>query len=59
MEKQIKYLSQEQDDDIIDLGELFHDFVKGLKKFWWLLIVLPLLGAGVGFCYGMVNYVPN
>lgn len=59
MEKQTKYLPQEQEDAVIGLGVLLNDFIKGLKKFWWLLIVLPLLGAGVGFCHGKANYVPN
>lgn len=47
------------DDDIIDLNVLLNDFIKGLRKFWWLLVLLPLLGAASGFGYAKMSFVPN
>lgn len=47
-----------QQDDVLDLGRLFQDVRKGLKKFWWLVLVLAVAGSGVFCCYRAVAYKP-
>ena len=49
----------EQDDIYIDLGVLLIDFLKEIKKFWYLLILLPMLGIVGMICYQQIGYVPR
>ena len=49
----------EQDDTYIDLGVLLIDFLKEIKKFWYLLILLPMLGIIGMICYQQIGYVPR
>ena len=42
-------MNMQQEYDYIDLGVLFIDFWKGIKKFWYIIILLMLMGAG-GMC---------
>ena len=48
----------EQDEVYIDLGVLLVDFLKGIKKFWYLLIILPLIGVAGMIGYQRNGYVP-
>ena len=48
----------EQDEIYIDLGVLLVDFLKGIKKFWYLLIILPLIGSACVIGYQRNEYVP-
>ena len=48
----------EQDEIYIDLGVLLVDFLKGIKKFWYLLIILPLIGLACVIGYQRNEYVP-
>lgn len=48
----------QQENDYIDLGVLFIDFWKGLKKFWPVVILLVALGMGAVWGYRSVTYVP-
>lgn len=36
----------------------FSDFVKGVKKFWWLCVALAVVIGGVNFYEGYKNHVP-
>lgn len=42
----------------IDLWVLCRDFVKGCIKFWWLILVLTLIGAGVLLAVNLYLYTP-
>ncbi|MDD7391054.1 MAG: hypothetical protein PUG60_15650 [Lachnospiraceae bacterium] len=46
------------DDDILDLGMLIHDFFRGLKKFWWLVVVLAVLTPAAVLAYSYITYEP-
>lgn len=48
----------QQENDYIDLGVLLIDFWKGIRKFWYIVIILMILGMGTmwGYCYSI--YVP-
>ena len=35
------------EDDVIDLGALFWNVIQGILRFWWLIILLAAVGAGV------------
>ena len=34
------------EDDVIDLGALFWNVIQGILRFWWLIILLAVVGAG-------------
>ena len=36
----------------------FSDFVKGTRKYWWLVVVLTVLFGGVRFYYGYKQSPP-
>lgn len=48
----------QQESDYIDLGVLLIDFWKGIRKFWYLILILMFLGMGVMWGYRSVTYVP-
>lgn len=48
----------EQDETYIDLGVLLVDFLNGIKKFWYLLIILSLIGVAGMIGYQRNGYVP-
>lgn len=51
-------MNKQQENDYIDLGVLLIDFWKGIKKFWYVILILMILGMGAMFGYRYVNYVP-
>lgn len=48
----------QQENDYIDLGVLFIDFWKGIRKFWYIIILLAILGAGTMWGYRFFTYEP-
>ena len=48
----------QQGNDYIDLGVLFIDFWKGIKKFWYVIILLVILGIGAVGGYRHFTYAP-
>lgn len=46
------------EDDVIDLGLLIHDFFRGFKKFWWMVLVLGIVFAGAVYLRAHSTYVP-
>ena len=51
-------MNMQQENDYIDLGVLFIDFWKGIKKFWYIVIILVILGVGAMWGYRYATYVP-
>lgn len=47
-----------QYEDYVDIGVLFVDFWIGIKKFWYLLILIPLIIATAVISYQTTGYVP-
>ena len=47
-----------QYEDYVDIGVLFVDFWIGIKKFWYLLILIPLISATAVISYQTIGYVP-
>ena len=52
-----KEKNQEQQ-NTIDLGVLWHNLVPYLRRFWWLLLLLALLGGGLMFLRVWRSYTP-
>lgn len=48
----------QQENDYIDLGVLIIDFWKGIKKFWYIIVLLVILGAGAMWGYRFFTYEP-
>lgn len=48
----------QQENDYIDLGVLIIDFWKGILKFWYIILILMILGMGAMWGYGHFTYVP-
>ena len=48
----------QQENDYIDLGVLLVDFWKGIKKFWYVFIILMVVGMVVLIGYRQFTYVP-
>ena len=48
----------QQENDYIDLGVLLIDFWKGIKKFWYVIILLVILGIGAMWGYRHFTYEP-
>lgn len=42
----------------LDIFDLLADFVRGLKKLWWLVILLMFLCGGALYAQSVLNYVP-
>ena len=51
-------MNLQQDNDYIDLGVLLIDFWKGICRFWYLMIILAVLGMGAMWGYRHFTYVP-
>ena len=51
-------MNTQQENDYIDLGVLLIDFWKGIRKFWYIVILFMLLGAGAMWGYRYVTYEP-
>ena len=49
-------MNTQQENDYIDLGVLLIDFWKGIRKFWYIVILFMLLGAGAMWGYRYVTY---
>ena len=49
----------QQESDYIDLGVLLVDFWKGIRKFWYIILILMFLGVGVMWGYRHITYVPK
>lgn len=47
-----------QNEEYVDLGVLFVDIWNGFKKFWYLLILLMLIGVAGMIGYQKIGYVP-
>lgn len=47
-----------QENNYIDLGVLLIDFAKGLKKFWFVILIFMFLGMGINFGYRYATYMP-
>lgn len=44
--------------DELKIGIYFSDFIKGLKKFWWLCVALAVLLGGFKLAVGYSDYIP-
>ncbi len=53
--EQEKQINEEME---IDLLVLLQDFLRGIKKFWWLVFVLAFLGGTVMYLRAVKSYVP-
>lgn len=42
----------------LDIFDLLADFARGLKKLWWLILVLMFLCGGALYAQSVLNYVP-
>lgn len=51
-------MNMQQENDYIDLGVLLIDFWKGIKKFWYVILILMVLGIGAMWGYRHFTYVP-
>lgn len=51
-------MKMQQESDYINLGVLLIDFWKGIRKFWYLLIILVILGMGAMWSYHHFTYIP-
>ena len=47
-----------QQEGYVDLSVLFVDFLKGIRKFWYLFIILPLIGLAFMIGYQKNGYIP-
>ena len=47
-----------QYEEYVDLGVLLADIWKGIKKFWHLLILIPMIGMAAMMVYQKTGYVP-
>ena len=48
----------QQENDYIDLGVLLIDFWKGIKRFWYIILIFMFLGMGAMWGYRYITYVP-
>lgn len=51
-------MNMQQENDYIDLGVLLIDFWKGIKKFWYIIILFVILGVGAMWGYRYFTYEP-
>ena len=49
---------ERQEEMEIDLGTLLWNFLKGLTRFWWLVILLALIGSAVLYVKNSRFYTP-
>ena len=52
-------MNMQQENDYIDVGVMLVDFWKGIRKFWYLILILTALGMGVLCGYQHYTYVPT
>lgn len=50
--------TRRKEDDVIDLGTLFFNFLKGLRRTWWLIPLFALLGGAAGLIKSTGFYTP-
>lgn len=50
---------QYNDEDFIDLGELFYDYVRCVKKYWLQFVLVVILAVSVTVTYMNWNYEPS
>ena len=53
-----KELVNDKEEMEIDLVELMRNFIRGILKFWWLILLLAVMGAGVMLARATVFYTP-
>ena len=53
-----KELINDKEEMEIDLVELMRNFIRGILKFWWLILLLAVMGAGVMLARATVFYTP-
>ncbi len=53
-----KEKSRSADTVTIDLSSVFKGFVKGCFKYWWLIVVIVLIGASLMFFKSKLSYTP-
>ncbi len=51
-------IQSEEDEATIDLSVLLRDFIRGVGKFWWLIMVLALIGAVIAYTRAAGTYYP-
>ncbi len=49
---------EEDDEIVIDFGALLHDFMKGIRRFWWLGLLLIVIGAAGYSWFSDLRYTP-
>lgn len=49
---------EQEEEQTIDLGVLLRDFIRGIGRFWWLLVVLALLGGVISYFGASGTYHP-
>lgn len=51
-------MKKQQESDYLDLGVLLIDFWKGMQRFWYIVIILIILGMAGMWGYSKFTYVP-
>lgn len=51
-------MKMQQESDYLDLGVLLVDFWKGMQRFWYIVIILIILGMAGMWGYSKFTYVP-
>ncbi len=51
-------MNRQQEDDYIDIGVFVIDFLKGMRKFWYWILVFVIAGIAVYSGYRRASYVP-
>ena len=51
-------MNMQQENEYIDLGVLLVDFCKGIKKFWYVIIIFMIIGMAVMGRYRYATYTP-
>lgn len=58
MQEEFQIKSEPYDDDVLDLGQLFKDYVRCLKKYWKYFIILIILTTAAVMGYEHWSYKP-
>ena len=58
MQEEFQITSEPYDDDVLDLGQLFKDYVRCLKKYWKYFILLIILATAAVTGYEHWSYKP-
>ena len=56
MDEKIEPVQEEKSP--IDLSMIFHDFFRGLKKFWWIVVALTVISATYSYISAASSYRP-